>query len=120
MVCEECARLSAQYDRLKQAHETALSELRSVDENIGALGDYRKAATNANTAWREAESARLELERHQRGHRSVKVRMTEEEAEPAQPEHKAIPAGRECVHCHRSHFRPVGGICPFCGKPWDQ
>lgn len=64
MDCEECARLRAEHDRLNKAYIAAHEATAA-----GPLKPFVRLRTVSNEAWLDAETARFELQRHERGHR---------------------------------------------------
>jgi len=63
--CEECTRLSADYDRLNKSHLSALGDAEAARD--GTLKRLTALRTVSNKAWLDAEIARLELKGHRRG-----------------------------------------------------
>lgn len=69
VACEECARLTAEYNRRNQALTAAREAANAAFE--APAYQYRRLRAVSNEAWLDAETARLELERHRRGHRQA-------------------------------------------------
>ena len=65
--CEECARLRAEHDRLNKKYLAALDATQAAFE--APAHQFRKLRAALNEAWLDATTARLKLERHQRGRR---------------------------------------------------
>lgn len=70
--CADCGHLADDCERLKGLHKTAQEELRIVTEGALPVSEYRKAQATANKAWLEMQLCLVELERHFRGHRTLK------------------------------------------------
>ena len=69
--CEECARLLAEHERLKDIRRVAADMLRIASAGSFPAREYRRLRVTANEAWLDAECASLELDHHRRRHSKV-------------------------------------------------
>jgi len=67
MVCSECNRLLAEYERLEADYAMAIQTL-GARRDIAVASEYLRLRTAADEARVDCEVARLELEQHKRIH----------------------------------------------------
>jgi len=72
MDCEECVRLTTEYESLKKIHAATISELSAKSDFIPAE-EYLSLRKTADEARLDAKVASLALEMHKRIHRQTRL-----------------------------------------------